>query len=118
MSDTKHLKLENVYQVAKGDSNRILKYLEQFKVLIPERLEQLNLAMSQKNRLNIRQVLHKMSPQLQFFGITDQILHVQRLEFEYETMPFSEIEVLVDDIIIILEEAVNEATAIIDQGFE
>lgn len=110
-----YINLENVLAVSRGSTERMLKYLFQFQELIPERLDQLKKAKNQDNRTQIRQILHKMSPQLQFFGIQNIIIPIQRLEFEYETMPNQELEVLVNEIISKLEGALIEVTKTIQK---
>lgn len=115
---TTYTDLNNVVSISRGDSSRMLKYLVQFKDLIPERLIDVRNALDLHDRVLIRQILHKMSPQLQFFGIKDVSIPIQRLEFEYESMPFIELELLVNDIIVKLEEALEEISKIIDSYFE
>ena len=112
------INLENLVSIARGDSDRMLKYLKQFQELIPERLEQLKDALAENDRKQTRQILHKMSPQLQFFGIQDVAFPIQRLEMEYETMPLFELNALVNDIINKLEGAISEVTKTIQTGFE
>lgn len=112
------LNLQNLESIARGDSERMLKYLKQFQELIPERLEQLKVALTNDDRIGIRQILHKMSPQLQFFGIEAIIVPIQRLEYDYDTMPYLEIEVLVNDIIYKLEGSLSEISNIIQSQFE
>jgi len=92
--ETTFTDLNNVITISRGDSFHMLKYLEQFKELIPERLIDVRNALDLHDRILIRQLLHKMSPQLQFFGIKDVSIPIQRLEFEYESMPFIELEML------------------------
>ena len=116
--ETSYTDLKNVITISRGDSSRMLKYLEQFKELISERLIEVRHALDLHDRLLIRQLLHKMSPQLQFFGIKDVTIPIQRLEFEYETMPFFEMERLVYDIIAKLEDALEEISKLIDSNFE
>lgn len=115
---TSFIKLENLVALSRGDSERMMKYLNQFQELIPERLKQLKEALKKDDRKQIRQILHKMSPQLQFFGIQDIIIPIQRLEIEYNTMPFIELEALGNDIIYKLEGATKEVTKIIQSRFE
>lgn len=102
------INLENVNAVSRGNTERMLKYLFQFQELIPERLDKLKTATRNNNRTEIRQLLHKMSPQLQFFGIQNIAIPIQRLEFEYESMPDEELGVLVNEIISKLEGALIE----------
>lgn len=109
---TLSINLENLETISRGDASRKLKYLVQFKELIPQRLDQLKHALNKKDRISVRQILHKMSPQLQFFGIKDIIVPIQRLEYEYETMPHNELNNLVNDIICKLEVAVDEVVRI------
>jgi len=116
--ETTYTNLNNVVTISRGDSSRMLKYLMQFKELITERLMDVRNALDLHDRVLIRQILHKMSPQLQFFGIKDVTIPIQRLEFEYESMPFIELELLVNDIIVKLEEALEEISKIIDLNFE
>lgn len=116
--NTNYIDLQNVVNISKGDSTRLLKYLNQFKELIPDRLYLLKQALYTEDRKQIRQVLHKMSPQLQFFGIQNIKIPIERLEYEYYTMPFSEMEVLVNNIILKLEEALMEVNATIVTYFE
>lgn len=116
--ETTYTNLNNVVTISRGDSSRMLKYLMQFKELITERLMDVRNALDLHDRVLIRQILHKMSPQLQFFGIKDVTIPIQRLEFEYESMPFIELELLVNDIIVKLEDALEEISKIIDLNFE
>jgi len=116
--DTTYTDLNNVIGISRGDCKRFLKYLMQFKELIPERLIDVRNALDLHDRVLIRQILHKMSPQLQFFGIKDVGIPIQRLEFEYESMPFIELEILVNDIIVKLEDALEEISKLIDSNFE
>lgn len=109
------ISLENLNSIARGDELRILKYLKQFESLIPERVNQLKQNLESKDRIEIRQLVHKMSPQLQFFGIKNIETTIQRLEFEYLTMEFKELEKLVKDIILKLDGAVTEVTKLINQ---
>ncbi|WP_053972413.1 hypothetical protein [Mangrovimonas sp. ST2L15] len=112
---TKYINLEHVYGISRGDKDKILKYLNQFNELIPERLDLLNRALLLKNREQVRQIIHKMSPQLQFFGIQSISHHIHKLELDFKTMPFSELTAMVNDIILNLEQAIKEVhSTIID----
>ena len=55
-----------------------------------------------------------MSPQLQFFGVKDVILPIQRLEYEYQTISEIELNQLVKDIIRKLESAVIDVNKLIN----
>lgn len=117
-NDSTIIDLQNIITISRGNPDHILKYLKQFIELIPERLKDLKFSLDKGDRMMIRQILHKMSPQLQFFGIKNVTTPVQRMEFEYQSMPINELEQLVNDIIAKLEEAVTEVSKIINSNFE
>lgn len=117
-NDSTIIDLQNIINISRGNPDHILKYLKQFVELIPERLKDLKISLENGDRMMIRQILHKMSPQLQFFGIKNVTTPIQRMEFEYQSMPINELEQLVNDIITKLEEAVAEVSKIIDSNFE
>ena len=58
-----------------------------------------------------------MSPQLQFFGIPDVVQPIRRLEFEFQTMPFDDLEILVNNILDKLDGACHEIDLIIKTYF-
>lgn len=111
-----YISLDNLNSISHGDDSRQLKYLKQFQSLIPERVNDLKQSLYKRDRIEIRQLVHKMSPQLQFFGIKNIETTVQRLEFEHLTMEFSELDRLVNDIILKLDGAVAEVTNLINQN--
>lgn len=117
-NDSTIIDLQNIISISRGNPDHILKYLKQFMELIPERLKDLKISLEKGDRMMIRQILHKMSPQLQFFGIKNVTTPIQRMEYEYQSMPINELEQLVNDIIAKLEEAVSEVSNIIDSNFE
>ena len=112
-----YINLNNLEAISRGDKSRMQKYLRQFLELIPDRSNQLRKALLNEDRVQLRQILHKMSPQLQFFGIQDIIVPIQRLEFEYQTMPHEELTRLINEIISKLEGAINEVSRLIDSKF-
>ena len=113
-----YIDLKNLKAISRDDTTRMHKYLVQFEQLIPERTHELEKALTNQNRLRIRQILHKMSPQLQFFGIQNIMVPIQRLEFEYETMSLLELEQLVKEIIVRLQGALSEVSEYIRLHFE
>jgi HPt (histidine-containing phosphotransfer) domain-containing protein len=112
-----YLDLEKLISLSRGDKDRMLKYLNQFQDLIPSRVESLKISLEAEDRKMVRQILHQMSPQLQFFGIPDVIGPVKRLELEYETMPFQDLELLIFDILEKLDEACKEVDSILEKYF-
>ena len=117
-NDSTIIDLQNIINISRGNPDHILKYLKQFMELIPERLKDLKISLENGDRMMIRQILHKMSPQLQFFGVKNVTTPIQRMEYEYQSMPINELEQLVNDIIAKLEEAVAEVSKIIESNFE
>ena len=109
--------LQNLIDISRGDKNRTLKYLIQFQELIPERIENLKESLQEKDRKKTRQIVHKMSPQLKFFGIPDIEVLILRLELEYTTMPLEDLNSLVNDMLIKLESAVKEVDLILESNF-
>ncbi|SMD43328.1 HPt (histidine-containing phosphotransfer) domain-containing protein [Aquiflexum balticum DSM 16537] len=115
---TSHIDLSNVKIISRGDSQRMEKYIRQFYELIPERLELLKKALLEKDRVQIRQIAHKMAPQLQFFGVKEISFPIKRLELEYISMPIEELHELVSGIIAKLEDAIAEVSTILKHHFE
>jgi hypothetical protein len=109
---------KGLIKIARGDKKRVLKYLNQFLELIPNRIEGLKKSIKAEDRKMTRQLLHQMSPQLQFFGIMEVIPPIQRLEKEYQTIPIEELQTMVQHILSILEEACQEVKMILQINFE
>jgi HPt (histidine-containing phosphotransfer) domain-containing protein len=108
---------EELIHISRGDVKVIFKYLKQFKELIPERILKLEESLENGDRKKIRQVLHQMSPQLQFFGIKDIIQPIRRLEHEYETMPYEDLRHLVQSVLIKLHLAIKDVDSILKENF-
>jgi HPt (histidine-containing phosphotransfer) domain-containing protein len=99
---------EELIQISRGDNSIVYKYLLQFHELIPARIDSLEESLKVGDRKRTIQLLHQMSPQLQFFGIKDIVQPIRRLELKYETMPFEDLSSLVDDILINLHLALKD----------
>jgi HPt (histidine-containing phosphotransfer) domain-containing protein len=115
---TSYIDLSNVKIISRGDSQRMEKYIRQFYELIPERLELLKKALLEEDRAQIRQITHKMAPQLQFFGVQQISIPIKRLELEYLSMSIKELHELVSGIIAKLEDAIAEISTILKLHFE
>jgi HPt (histidine-containing phosphotransfer) domain-containing protein len=113
----KYIDPQNLIEVSHGDKRRLLKYLNRFQELTPKRIEKLQQSLEAKDRKMIRQTVHQMSPQLQFFGVRDTEFFVRRLEFEYETIPFEQLKLLVKDFLDKLEGVQEEVALIIKSNF-
>jgi HPt (histidine-containing phosphotransfer) domain-containing protein len=103
--------------ISRGNKMVIHKYLLQFQKLIPERIESLNLSLNAQDRKQVRQILHQMSPQLQFFGIPNIIIPIRRLELEYETMPIIALKELVHTILTKLHLALTDVEIVLKENF-
>ena len=115
---TTHIDLSSVKAISRGDLIRLEKYIRQFNELIPERLELLKKALFEEDRVLIRQIAHKMAPQLKFFGVKGINFPIKRLELEYLSLPKQELLELVSDIITKLEDAIAEVSTILKHHFE
>ena len=108
---------QELIQIARGDKRFAYKYLRQFQQLIPERIESLTERLHAEDRKMVRQILHQMSPQLQFFGIKDIVQPIRRLEHEYQTMPYIDLCSLVENILIKLRLALDAVELILKENF-
>lgn len=108
------LDLSSLLELARRNPDALKRYLQQFQDLIPGRIIALKQSLEAGDRKGVRQILHKMSPQLQFFGIPDVLQPIRRLEHEYETIPISELQDLVADVVKRLSAALAEVKTIID----
>lgn len=115
--DTCYIDPQHLIGISRGDKDRMLKYLLQFEELVPPRIASLNECLKLNDRKMIRQVLHQMSPQIQFFGIPDIVQPIQKLELEYLSMPYGDLKMMVQAIILKLEFALKEVTSIVNSHF-
>jgi HPt (histidine-containing phosphotransfer) domain-containing protein len=97
--------LSQVNAIARGHPDRVRSYLTQFLELVPPRMAALQQHRARQDRRQIRQTLHSMRPQLAFFGVPGISAPIDRLELEYASMPWPELEALLDDIMARLEAA-------------
>ena len=116
--DTTYIDPQNIISISRGDKTRMLKYLNQFLELIPPRIESLKSNLEKDDRKMIRQILHQMSPQLQFFGIPGVLTPIRRLEHEYETMPLGELKEMVNEMLEKLDGAHKEVALVLKNNFE
>lgn len=116
--NTSFIDPKNLIAISRGDSDRMVKYLRQFQELIPQRIENLKQSLLDEDRKMVRQILHQMSPQLDFFGIPNVSIPIRRLEYEYQTMPIEDLKSLVNGILVQLNEACKEVKMIMDTNFE
>ena len=108
---------QELIHFSRGDNDIIYKYLHQFKELIPPRIKGLEESLKTIDRKKLRQVLHQMSPQLQFFGISDLVQPIRRLGLEYEIMPLHDLISLVNNVINKLKMALKEVDLVLEENF-
>ncbi|MFT6000655.1 MAG: HPt (histidine-containing phosphotransfer) domain-containing protein [Neolewinella sp.] len=113
--NTNHIDLQNLIDISRNDQQKILKYLHQFQELIPPRIEKLKAGMQAENRLLVRQILHQVSPQLHFFGVPGVVEPIRRLELEYEAMPIEDLRLLVKDVVVKLQRAIEEVDLVLEK---
>lgn len=103
-----YLDLLEVTQIAQNDNERLLRYLNQFNELVPQRVDNLKKALAEEDRYKLRQILHQMHPQLQFFGVPDVSAQIHTIEVDFESMDFSSLKDMVSHIINQLKHACLE----------
>jgi hypothetical protein len=109
--------LQNLVNITKSDKTHMLKYLNQFQELIPLRVASLKESLAAEDRKLTRQILHQMSPQLQFFGVPGILTPIRRLEHEYLTMPLGDLKILVNEILIKLDGAIKDVENLVKNKF-
>ena len=115
--NTKIINPQDLINISRGDDKIIHKYLLQFQELIPQRIESLKENLKAEDRKQIRQLLHQMSPQIQFFGIMELVKPIRRLEHDYDTMPIEELNALVATVIIKLNLAIKDVHLTLKENF-
>ncbi|MFT4771789.1 MAG: HPt (histidine-containing phosphotransfer) domain-containing protein [Cryomorphaceae bacterium] len=107
---------DELMRISRGNNKLMLKYLHQFQELIPGRILSLKTSLEANDRIRIRQLLHQMSPQLHFFGIHDIEQPIRRLEHEYESIPYEDLERLVNKILDKLGLAIKDVDSILKKN--
>lgn len=110
--------LQNLITHSRGESQKVEKYLHQFLELIPPRIEKLTESLQARDRKTIRQILHQMSPQLQFFGIPGVVAPIRRLELEYASMDYAELKSIAETIMGKLDAACEEVEKVLNTNFQ
>ena len=103
------LDIHHLIKISRGDKNRMLKYLDQFQALIPQRIKDLEEALQLEHRSQIQELLHQMLPQIHFFGIPKVLPSIEKIELEYQSIPMPEMNSMVLAIIRNLNQAIAEA---------
>lgn len=109
--------LDNLMKLAKGDKDMMYKYLDQFRILVPQRMEILIGGLQAEDRNLVQQILHKLSPQLQFFDVPNVVKPIQRVAMDYQTIPMPELKQIVREILATLQRALEEVESILHADF-
>ncbi|MEH6536435.1 MAG: Hpt domain-containing protein [Psychroserpens sp.] len=115
--NTKIINPQDLINISRGDDKIIHKYLLQFQELIPQRIESLKENLKAEDRKQVRQLLHQMSPQIQFFGLIELVKPIRRLELDYETMSLEDLNTLVQTVITKLNLALNDVSLTLKENF-
>lgn len=99
MKELRFIQLNNVKQVTRGSREHMKVYLVQFSEMIPQRIDLLKTALQEQDRKRIRQIIHKMGPQVQFFGIPGAVPMIRKVETEYEQLSFLQLEQLCEQLL-------------------
>ena len=115
--DSRLVNLENLIRHSRGDQLKVQRYLQQFLTLIPPRRAALQVSLQAHDRKTTRQILHQMSPQLQFFGVPEVVAPIKRLGLEYQTMEWQELQSLAETILQRLLAACQEVERVLQVYF-
>ncbi len=110
--------LQNLIDLSRGDANKTQKYLLQFLELIPPRIESLRLSLQARDRKTTRQILHQMSPQLQFFGVPEVVTPIRQLGLAYQSMDWVELQAMAEGIMERLQLACEEVDKVLKTNFQ
>ncbi|MEE9373379.1 MAG: hypothetical protein V3V00_10035 [Saprospiraceae bacterium] len=112
-----YIDLKNVVKISRGSNDKMYTYLKQFSELISERSKKVKESMVAEDRTAMLQILHNMSPQIQFFGIHDVAESLKRMEWDYKTISIDKLKPIVEDILQKLNDAVDEVENILDNNY-
>ncbi len=91
-----------------GDDSVLIQYLKQFYQLVSERLILLNKAQNLGRRDEIKQLIHTMRPQIQFFGFVKTSTQLEELESSVLTMNSIELAKNLNSITVVLSKHLLE----------
>lgn len=116
--NTQYIKLDSLMTISRGNEEKIVAYLTQFKTLVSERIQKLIISLEGNNKLEIRKILHNMSPQLQFFEVPSVIDKIKRIELEHDAISNDELYSETQHIIKQLEHALEEVNDILNNNIQ
>lgn len=115
--NTQYISSHNIDKISRGKSKVTVKYLQQFQKLIPPKITLLQVALQQEDRKSIRQILHNICPQLQFFGMEKIVPSIQHISKSYQEMAWDELADSTVFIIDILEQGIAEVDQVLRTQF-
>jgi HPt (histidine-containing phosphotransfer) domain-containing protein len=95
------------------DIAKFQKYLNQFIVVISDKIKELNELSISQDRNQIKKIIHQIKPQLIFFGVTDIRQLVSRAEREIFSWENDELTAYLQSFIQLLQASVDEVTSIL-----
>jgi HPt (histidine-containing phosphotransfer) domain-containing protein len=111
--NTRYVSLDQVSSLARGNKEVILEYLHQFIELVSDRLSELSADLSREDREGVRESLHRMIPQLEVFGLGGVVGDIRNLAYNYQDMPWEELESIAEGISSELDMACDEVAGVI-----
>ena len=115
--NTHYISSQNIDKISRGKAKVVKKYLLQFQQLIPPKIKLLREGLAKEDRHAVRQILHNISPQLQFFDVPDVVPSIKQIASSYQSMPWSDIEEMGEEIMNILENAAREVDQVLRTRF-
>ncbi len=114
--NTVYINPQNVISISRGDKQKMKKYFLQFLELVPPRMNMLKQGIRAKDPQMVRQVVHQMKPQIQFFEVQGMDGPMTQLLQNYQTMPWKQIVSLVKMMLSTLQKACKEVKLILRKG--
>ena len=99
--------LDRLDKLIKDDSQKKLLYLNQFLEILKPEILNLKNALESEDRLKIKKIVHKIGPQLVFFGLPNVAELVQKIESGYETLAFNKLQLTVNQLFEKIKNAVE-----------
>lgn len=115
--NTHYISSQNIDKISRGKAKTTIKYLRQFQQLIPPKMKLLREGLAKEDRHTVRQILHNISPQLQFFDVPDVVPPIKQIASSYQIMDWDEMKEMVTEILDIIEHAEREVDQVLKTRF-
>jgi|GEM_PF-2668925 len=80
MSEHRCLQLQNLYDLARGDKNFVLKMLQSFIDSVPGVLEQMRRSLEEGDRETLAQLAHRLKPAFMYVGAEQMVPVLNNIE--------------------------------------